>query len=289
MYNPTIDATNNFQNAARYQANANIGLSMMATECGLQESDDTRQTIYLLRRTLISWAAKVIPVIYSLTESDGGNYGVMQSNLTPRASYSALQSLMAIISDLGGPGGSAAQVPAVVGWQDSAWPLTGCGVYGNNGAVLFVWQRTGYDQAAALSSALSTSGAITSIAIRSAPWAVSTSSGSLSGGTTITLADPTGVHTQVFTLASDINIGDTVISVSSQTPSYAFPTGSVAVATWDAIATPATYSAEFWIPTSMALQSITDVVTGSSLSHTSNNGVLTVSGISESPAAIIVT
>ena len=70
-----------------------------------------------------------------------------------------------------------------------------------------------------LSSALSTSGAITSIPVNALPQAISTSYG---GQITIT----SGTHSQTFTLTAPNNASDTGIAVTSITPNFAYPTTS---------------------------------------------------------------
>lgn len=72
-------------------------------------------------------------------------------------------------------------------------------------------------QSATTSAALSTGGPITSIPVIGLQYG-------LAAGT-LTMTDPTLLHTQTFT-TSGANAGDTSVSITSATPTFAFPSGS---------------------------------------------------------------
>jgi hypothetical protein len=72
---------------------------------------------------------------------------------------------------------------------------------------------------AQLSAALSTGAAITSLPVTALLSAIGS-------GQTLTLTDPTGAHTQTWTTTAAVAVGATSIPVTSQTPNFAYPSGS---------------------------------------------------------------
>lgn len=84
-------------------------------------------------------------------------------------------------------------------------------------AVITVTAQTAPGTIATTSSALSTGGPIVAIPVVALPYNITAG--------TVTLTDPTLAHTQSWT-TSGANPGDTQISVSSQTPNFAYPAGS---------------------------------------------------------------
>jgi hypothetical protein len=148
LLNPTVDATSNFTNLARAEDLAAVGLGRIATETGVQISDDYHQAVWLLRRTVVSWACSVLPVIFALAEGVGDTFNVVAPvTYAPRQSYAALARLMTLIGTLGGAGGSSANLPTLISYNGPTWPLMVVGVYGASGSALFLWQRTGYNSA----------------------------------------------------------------------------------------------------------------------------------------------
>jgi hypothetical protein len=147
--NPTVDADSNFDGMAFDNAQANIGLTVMATEVGTEEPDDTRQAIWLARSVATCWGSNVIPIIYALTDGFddpvGGLNVINPNTYAPRLAYTALQRLMNLVGSLGGPGGSAANIPSFLGYSGGTWPPYAVGVHGATHALLLVWQRTGHD------------------------------------------------------------------------------------------------------------------------------------------------
>jgi hypothetical protein len=143
MLNPTVDSTANFPLMAYADYHSGTGLGVMATETGSDISDDNRQAVDLVRRVAAGWGAGVPSVIYALNE--GSSYDVMNSPTSPRLSYTVLQRLAGQVGQLS-PGGSASEVPTGMECDWSGhWPPYAVAVYGANGVVLLVWQRTGYD------------------------------------------------------------------------------------------------------------------------------------------------
>jgi hypothetical protein len=116
---------------------------MFATECGDDETNDTRQAVYLLRRVASLWGMGVVPIVYAF--ADGDAFAVVKataSGVKPRESYLALRALTTIVATLGGPGGHSGTVPHAVANTGLAWPLMTVGLYGKRGSLLLLWQRT---------------------------------------------------------------------------------------------------------------------------------------------------
>lgn len=87
--------------------------------------------------------------------------------------------------------------------------------------------------AATLSAALSTSGAITSLP-------VTATSEPIASGATVTVTS--GAHTQTWTLTAAAATGATTLSVASQTPNFAYPSGSTVTAPFAGF----TSTAQYW-------------------------------------------
>jgi hypothetical protein len=205
--NPTVDAGGNFNPMAFRDSKANIGLSVMATEVGTDYSDDKRQAVWLTRRVATSWGSNVIPVLYEFDNADGSNFGVWNSKTdTPRLAYYSLQRMMSLVKDVGGSGGSVSSTPSFVGYSAGQWPPYATSIYGKEGTLLLVWQRTGYNT----------------------------------------------------------------------------------TTEWDTIPTPATYSAEFNLPSGDQVVSATDLITGDSVPTSVSGNQLTLGAVGEDVQAILI-
>lgn len=141
LLNPTVDVGGNFTNLAYAQDSAGSGLGRIATECGTDLVDSTRQALYALRRVLTCWACDVIPVVYALAAAP---YHVVNTpSFAPRAAYPALQRMMALVGQVTG-------VPAVTptfSAYNGEWPAMVVRLFGADRSIVFVWQRTGHNSA----------------------------------------------------------------------------------------------------------------------------------------------
>lgn len=138
------DDTGNFSLILRSQQRNGLEevMGIMASECGTTETDDTKQAIYLLRRIISHFGLKIASIIYTFADNNAKFPVVNPTTLAPRPAYTAIKQLMELVNALGGDGGSPSSAPTLVGAPDTPYPLLTTALYGKNGGVTFVYQRT---------------------------------------------------------------------------------------------------------------------------------------------------
>lgn len=137
----TEDASANFPGMERKHLEKGLPLRSVSTECGSNISNETRQAVHSLRRVASHFGMDVPSVIYSLADAND-NFPLMSSTLVPRAAYTALQRLMGLVAGLGADGGRSVAIPTLIACAQPTWPLMTSALYGVNGGLLLVWQRT---------------------------------------------------------------------------------------------------------------------------------------------------
>ncbi|MDP2710799.1 MAG: hypothetical protein Q8O56_06235 [Solirubrobacteraceae bacterium] len=136
--------------ADTYAAAKGVAPRPMSTECGsgnptgvgdhASAAGHSARARYTVRRVVSSWGCGVPCVLYAF--GAGTVYDIIsRTTYEPHPPYLALQRLMAMVQSVG-PTASARWLPALVGVGNGEWPPMFAGVHGEDGAILFGWQRT---------------------------------------------------------------------------------------------------------------------------------------------------
>lgn len=129
LVNQRADREGDFGWIERFDLRSGFDIRPIATECGAPNVEDpVKQARHHLRRTASLWGMGIVPF-------PGGAF------TAGSPAYLALQNLTALRNSLGS-GGDSAMCPSVASVADNEWPIMSVALYGENGAVLLVWQRT---------------------------------------------------------------------------------------------------------------------------------------------------
>lgn len=145
LLNPENDAGANWQNHAQKLSKSGTELKQISTECGTNIRDEDKHGLYLVRKTLASWGCRIVPIYYAMITHS--YFTLITENkqtgsLTPRKAYYAMVELQKLKASLGGAGGKAADCPKVSSVNKGEWPVISSSIYGANGAITAIWQRT---------------------------------------------------------------------------------------------------------------------------------------------------